>query len=107
MAGKKRQKHNLSALVKKRPLPPSNINRGGKEMLPLSSLKVGEVGVVQDITGGFGFISRISATGFTHNAKVTMLQNWKRGPVIVFIRDTQMALGRGEAGKIMVKRKAI
>ena len=98
-----RQKDNLSVLVKKGPCPPSM----EEKMLPLSSLKVGEVGVVQDITGGFGFISRISATGFTHNAEVTMLRNWKRGPVIVFIRDTQMALGRGEAGKIMVKRKAI
>ncbi len=76
-------------------------------MIPLGLLEVGEVGVVQDITGGIGFISRISATGFTQNAEVTMLRNWKRGPVLVFIRDTQMALGRGEAEKIIVRRKKI
>lgn len=76
-------------------------------MSPLNSLRNGEVGVVQDITGGYGFISRISATGFTHDTEVTMVRNWRRGPVIVFLRDTQMALGRGEAAKIMVRRKEI
>ena len=76
-------------------------------MAPLSSLKNGEVGVVEDITGGYGFISRISATGFTPDIEVTMVRNWKRGPVIVFLRDTQLALGRGEASKIMVKRREI
>ena len=76
-------------------------------MSPLSFLKNGEVGVVQDITGGYGFISRISAAGFTPDIEVTMVRNWKRGPVIVFLRDTQLALGRGEASKIMVKRREI
>ena len=76
-------------------------------MSPLSALRNGEVGVVQDIAGGYGFISRISATGFTHDTEVTMVRNWRRGPVIVFLRDTQMALGRGEAAKIMVRRKEI
>lgn len=78
-----------------------------KKILPLHSLEVGKVAVVEDIAGELSFISRISATGFTHNAEVTMLQNWKRGPIIVFIRDTQMALGRTEAGRIMVRKKAI
>ncbi len=76
-------------------------------MAPLSTLGNGEVGVVQEITGGYGFISRISATGFTPDIEVTMVRNWKRGPVIVFLRDTQLALGRGEASKIMVRRKEI
>jgi len=78
-----------------------------KDIMPLHSLEVGEVAVVKDVVGGSSFISRISAIGFTHNVEITMLQNWKRNPVIVFIRDTQMALGRIEAGRIMVGKKAI
>lgn len=74
-------------------------------MLPLSSLKAWEMGVIQDIAGDPGFISRISATGFTQNAEVMMVRNWKWGPLIVFVRDTQMALGRAEAEKITVRRK--
>ena len=77
------------------------------DMMPLHSLEVGEVAVVEDVAGGSSFISRISAIGFTRNAEITMLQNWKRNPVIVFIRDTQMALGRIEAGRITVRKKAI
>lgn len=78
-----------------------------KKILPLHSLEIGKIAVVEDIAGELSFISRISAIGFTRNAEITMLQNWKRGPVIVFIRDTQMALGRTEAGRISVRKKAI
>ncbi len=73
-------------------------------MLPLSSLKAWEVGVVVDINGEPGFMSRISATGFIPNTEVTMVRNWKWGPLIVFVRDTKMALGRSEAEKIMVRK---
>lgn len=80
-----------------------------KDMLALAlhTLKVGEEAVVENVAGELSFISRISAIGFTRNAEITMLQNWKWGPVIVFIRDTQMALGRTEASRITVRKKAI
>ena len=74
-------------------------------MVPLSSLKARETGVVQDISGNPGFISRISATGFSLNAEVKMVRNWRWGPLILFLRDTQIALGRTEACNIMVKKK--
>ncbi|MBU1749340.1 MAG: ferrous iron transport protein A [Chloroflexi bacterium] len=31
-----------------------------------------------------------------------MVQNYGHGPIIVTVRDTRIALGRGEAGKIWV-----
>jgi len=76
-------------------------------MVSLGSLKNGEVGIVKEITGGQDFLSRIAATGFIRETEVTMLRNWKRGPVIVFLRDTQLALGRDEASKIMIRRREI
>jgi len=33
-----------------------------------------------------------------------MLQNFGHGPLIVNIRDTRIALGRGEATKVLVER---
>jgi len=80
-------------------------NNENKNIFPLNALKAGEVAVVEDVAGGPGFISRISATGFTRKAEVTMLRNFGKAPVIVFIRDTQMALGRIEAGRVQVRRK--
>ncbi len=70
----------------------------------LSDLAPGEVGVVHKLTGGWGFTSRLATLGFTPGAKLTMVQNFGRGPLIVNIRGTRIALGRGEAAKVYVTR---
>lgn len=74
-------------------------------MVPLSRLDVGEIGVVQELDGGRGVVGRLAALGFTPDAEVTIVQNFGRGPLIVFVRDTRIALGRGEAAKIQVVKK--
>jgi len=71
----------------------------------LSSLEKDQTAVVSGLTGGQRFISRVSAIGFTPGTPVTMVQNLGHGPVIVYLRDTQVALGRGEAAKIQVERR--
>jgi ferrous iron transport protein A len=69
----------------------------------LSDLPVGARGVVRGLCGGKGFIGRVAVLGFTVGAEVTAIQNYGRGPVIVAVRDTRVALGRGEAAKIQVE----
>ncbi len=54
------------------------------------------------IRGGRGLVSRLATLGFTPGATVQMIQNYRHGPLIVMIRDTCVALGRGEAAHIMV-----
>lgn len=75
-------------------------------MAPLNSLGSGELGVVQDLNGSQGFVSRAAALGFTPGAEIMMLQNFRRGPLIVVVRDTHVALGRGESKKIGVRKIA-
>lgn len=75
-------------------------------MASLNSLGSGEVGVVQDLNGGQGFVSRATALGFTPGTEITMLQNFRSGPLIVVVRDTHVALGRGESRKIGVRKRA-
>lgn len=75
-----------------------------EERIPLSVLAPGEVGVVRQLAGGRGFMSRLAALGFTLGVDVTMVQNFGRGPLIVLVRDTRVALGRGEAAKVLVGR---
>lgn len=48
-------------------------------------------------------MSRAAALGFTPGAKVTVVQNYGRGPIIVAVRGTRLALGRGEALKIRIE----
>jgi len=69
---------------------------------PLSELNTSKTALVQNLRGGYGFRSRLAALGFTPGAEVTMLQNLGHGPIIVTLRDTRIALGRGEAKKILI-----
>ncbi len=74
-----------------------------EQRIVLSALAPGEVGVVRQLAGGRGFMSRLAALGFTPEAEVTMVQNFGHGPLIVLVRDTRVALGRGEAAKVLVE----
>ena len=73
--------------------------------MTLSDLAPGEIGVVHKLAGGWGFTSRLATLGFTPGAKLTMVQNFGRGPLIVNIRGTRIALGRGEAAKVYVTKE--
>jgi len=72
-------------------------------MRSLTELKSGETAIIQELYGGYGFRSRLAALGFTPGAEITMLQNLGHGPIIVTLRSTRIALGRGEAQKILIK----
>ncbi len=74
------------------------------ELVPLTTLSSGEVGVVQALVGGLRLRSRLATLGFIPGARLMMMQNFGYGPLIVNIRDTRIALGRGEAMKVLVKR---
>ncbi|NMD30963.1 MAG: ferrous iron transport protein A, partial [Chloroflexi bacterium] len=41
--------------------------------------------------------------GFTPGVQITMIQNYGWGPLIVIVRGTRVALGRGEASQIIVE----
>ncbi|MBN1876955.1 MAG: ferrous iron transport protein A [Anaerolineae bacterium] len=73
----------------------------------LNSLGNGQEAIICGLNGDRRFISRASAMGFTLDTPVTMVQNFGRGPVLVYLRDTQVALGRGEAAKIQVARRGV
>jgi ferrous iron transport protein A len=48
--------------------------------------------------------SRLVSLGFTPGVQVKMIRNYGYGPLIVIVRGTQVALGRGEASKIEVQK---
>ncbi len=72
--------------------------------VPLNTLHTGEHGVVIKMEGGRGMLSRMASLGFTPGAEITIVQNFGRGPLIALVRDARIALGRGEASKIQVRR---
>ena len=68
----------------------------------LSELKAGKTAVIHSLQGGHTFRSRLAALGFTPGAEVKMVQNMGHGPMIVTLRDTRIALGRGEGSKVLI-----
>ena len=75
-----------------------------EQRMSLSALATGEVAMVRQLAGGRGFMSRLATLGFTPGVEVNMVQNFGHGPLIVMVRDTRVALGRGEAMKVLVGR---
>jgi len=70
----------------------------------LSAVQNGEFVRIRALGGGHRFLSRLAALGFTPGARLQVVQNYRHGPIIVSLRDTRVALGRGEAHKILVER---
>lgn len=73
------------------------------KMIPLSDLKVGERGMICQLRGGQEYTGRLAALGFTPGVAITVTQNEGHGLILVIVRGVRMALGRGEAGKILVE----
>lgn len=76
-----------------------------KKTLSLDGMKKGEQAVLLSVNGGRGIVSRLSSLGFTPGAALEMTQNYGRGPLVVTIRGSRVALGRQEARKIIVQRE--
>ena len=75
-----------------------------KDAKRLSTVATGESVQIRSMDGGHTFLSRLASLGFTPQARLRVVQNYGHGPIIVVLRDTRIALGRGEASKIIVDR---
>ncbi len=73
-------------------------------IVPLSSLRPGESGIVVTLQGGAGFRNRLLGMGIAPGAVVHVLEMYNAGPIIVNVSGTRFALGRGMASKILVRR---
>jgi len=71
--------------------------------MPLTALKPGQRAVVVSLTGGRGVRHRLAAMGLTVGSEVESLISRGRGPIVVGVRQTRLALGRGIAGHVVVE----
>ncbi|MGB5299040.1 MAG: FeoA family protein [Thiogranum sp.] len=68
----------------------------------LDRLDPGMRAVVSELRGGRGFASRLAGMGISVGCQIEVLQNPAHGSLLVLVRDTRIALGRGVASKILV-----
>ncbi|MGB9672717.1 MAG: FeoA family protein [Anaerolineales bacterium] len=80
------------------------MKRTDDSICSLNEVQPNERVVMVGMRGGKGLIGRLTALGFTPGVELTMVQNYHHGPLIVSVRDTRVALGRGEASHILVRR---
>ncbi|HIE47533.1 TPA: ferrous iron transport protein A [Candidatus Bipolaricaulota bacterium] len=74
------------------------------EVVPLTALEPGELARVFAVSGGRGATRRLAELGLTPGAAVRVLSAARGGPVLVEIRGSRIALGRGMAAKVLVRR---
>ncbi len=73
-------------------------------IVPLSELVPGESAVVVDINGGSGLRSRLYSMGLAPGVIIRVLEKYQFGPVVVEAGGTRLAVGKGMAAKILVRR---
>jgi len=73
-------------------------------MIDLTQLNEGKSAKVISIEGGMGVNKRVQDMGIREGSIVTKVTGiFSRGPVVVRVGRTQVALGRGMASKIVVE----
>ena len=78
------------------------IDPQGESPATLSCLRPGQRARVGEVTGSNASVGHMAAMGISRGAEILMIRNHKRLPLIVEVRETFLAMGRGEAEKIRV-----
>lgn len=71
-------------------------------MKRLSEAAGGEQGIIQDIQGDTRFLSRITSIGLTLGCPITVVKNEKKQPILIYSRDSMIALNRKECERIQI-----
>jgi ferrous iron transport protein A len=69
----------------------------------LTDLEKEKSAVIESVNGDERFVSRITSIGLTPGCTVTVIKNEKHRPLLVYSRDTMIALNRNECENILVK----
>ena len=70
----------------------------------LTKMRSGHIGVVTEIKGGFGLITRLNALGIIPGKRIVKVSSMLgQGPVTIEVDRIQVAIGFGVANRIMVK----
>ncbi|MDI6808807.1 MAG: FeoA family protein [Candidatus Eisenbacteria bacterium] len=75
-----------------------------KKQMTLTRMQSGRGGVVVQIDGGCGLVSRLDALGIRPGRRVTKVSSMlMRGPVTIEMNGARVAIGFGMAKKVIVE----
>jgi len=74
--------------------------------IDLTQMKEGERGRVVDIQGGWGLLRKLEALGIRLGTEIVKVSSQlMRGPIIIRVGNTQVAISFGMARRIIVEQK--
>ncbi|MBW1783429.1 MAG: ferrous iron transport protein A [Deltaproteobacteria bacterium] len=73
------------------------------ETMVLSKVDQGKEVTLAHIKGGRGMKSKLHSMGLVPGAAFTVLSRSRRGPVILRVKDTRLAIGQGMAQRMIVE----
>lgn len=75
-------------------------------VIPLADMKTDQMGIVVELRGGDGMVTRLTSMGLRPGVQVVKKSGQPlRGPVTVKYGATELALGHGIARRILVEAK--
>ncbi len=80
--------------------PPESVKN---PLMPLSMVDTGKSVRLVAVQAGRGLAQRLAEMGFVPGVEIELVNNGAGGPVVVLIKGSRLALGRGMAQKIMVR----
>ena len=69
-------------------------------MSKLLEMPKGAEGTVLSVNGDSRFVSRVTSIGLTPGCRVSMIKNEKNRPILIYSRDTMIALNRKDCSNI-------
>lgn len=74
--------------------------------MKLSEVKVDQMATIQALGNDTHFLSRVTSIGMTEGTCVQVVRNDKKMPLLIYVRETLLALNRKDCEKIEVEVKA-
>jgi len=75
---------------------------GDRPSKPLLMLLVGRKGIVGKIVGGRSVCKRLNELGLVPGTEVEMVNKIANGPVMIRVKGSKLAIGRGLASKVYI-----
>jgi ferrous iron transport protein A len=70
--------------------------------MSLNEVRENTDAIINELKGDARFISRITSIGLTPGCRVSIIKNDKNRPVLLYSRDTMIAVNRKECAGILV-----
>jgi len=71
--------------------------------MKLSDMKAEQTGKVKSLGTDVHFMSRITSIGMTEGTMIQVVRNDHKMPVLIYVRETLLALNRADCDKIEVE----